>query len=95
MSKPRGGRGGERGRGARGGNTSSNNPFLRGAAGQGRDNGAPAQSVAHGPTHDVFTRGGFRGGHRGGAGRGHGNAFAPRGNSNSNSNNAGGRGNHV
>jgi hypothetical protein len=70
MSTPRGGRGAERSRGARGGFTgNSNNNHTRGA-GRGRGNGAPAQPAPERPTQAVYSRGGPRGGKPVGAARG-------------------------
>jgi hypothetical protein len=88
MSTPRGGRGGERGRGARG------NPFTRGAAGRGRGNGAPTDTNTERPAQQVYTRGGSRGANRGGAARGNTTTTTtPRGNPFTRANTRG-RGNH-
>ncbi|KAF2031368.1 hypothetical protein EK21DRAFT_63256 [Setomelanomma holmii] len=65
MSTLRGGRGGERGRGARGGTT---NNATRGGAGRGRGNGAPASNNTERPSQQVYQRGGARGGARGARG---------------------------
>lgn len=85
MSTPRGGRGGERGRGTRG-----SNPFTRGITGRGRGNGAPAQNHTNTerPTQAVYTRGG---GPRGGS---RGNMAMTRGSTTTRANTRG-RGNHA
>ena len=89
MSTPRGGRGGERSRGARGGYNAN-----RGNAGRGRGNGAPAYNNADRPTQPVYARGGQRGANRGGAARGGNNITTPRGSTNTRAATRG-QGNHV